>query len=89
MANKLVFSVFIDIPEDRLDNPGWWENGEQITTDKSKQTKLALLNNAELITQRQKQYANYIGSDYILFQYDSKYKNFFDNIKNRFTEISE
>ena len=74
MANKVVFSVFIDIPEDRLDNPGWWENGEQVITDKSKQTKLALLNNAELVTQRQKQYANDIGADYILFQYDSKYK---------------
>ena len=89
MANKVVFSVFIDIPEDRLDNPGWWENGEQVVTDKSKQTKLALLNNAEFVTQRQKQYANDIGADYILFQYDSKYKNFFDDIKNRFTEISE
>ena len=89
LGNKVVFSVFIDIPEDRLDNPGWYDQGKQVTTDKSKVTKLALLNNAELVTQRQKQYANDIGADYILFQYDSTYKKFFNDIKNRFTEISE
>jgi len=89
LENKIVFSIFIDIPEDRLDNPGWYDQGKQVTTNKSKVTKLALLNNAELVTERQKQYANDIGADYILFQYDSTYKNFFDDIKNRFTEISE
>jgi hypothetical protein len=89
LENKVVFSVFIDIPEDRLDNPGWYDQGKQVITDKSKVTKLALLNNAELVTQRQKQYANDIGADYILFKYDSTYKKFFDDIKNRFTEISE
>jgi GTPase SAR1 family protein len=89
LENKVVFSIFIDIPEDRLDNPGWYDQGKQVITDKSKVTKLALLNNAELVTERQKQYANDIGADYILFQYDSTYKKFFNDIKNRFTEISE
>ena len=27
---KVVYSVFIDIPEDKLDNPGWFENGVQV-----------------------------------------------------------
>lgn len=87
--SKVVFSIFIDIPDDRLDNPGWYENGKQIITDKSRQTKLALLNNADLVTERQKQYASDINADYILFEYDETYKNFFNDIKNRFTEISE
>ena len=89
MANKVVFSVFIDIPEDRLDNPGWYDNDKQVITDKSKVTKLALLNNAELVTERQKQYAKSIGADYRLFQYDVLYQRFFKNIKSKFTEISE
>ena len=43
LENKVIFSVFIDIPEDRLDNPGWYDQGKQVTTNKSKVTKLALL----------------------------------------------
>ena len=89
MGNKIVFSIHIDIPEERLDNPGWWENGIQINTDKSKITKLALLNNAERIQESQRKYANAIGADYRLFQYDNYYKSFFDNIKNNYPEISE
>lgn len=89
MGNKIVFSIYIDIPEERLDNPGWWENGIQINTDKSKITKLALLNNAERIQESQRKYANAIGADYRLFQYDNYYKSFFDNIKNNYPEISE
>lgn len=89
MENKIVFSIHIDIPEERLDNPGWWENGIQINTDKSKITKLALLNNAERIQESQRKYANAIGADYRLFQYDNYYKSFFDDIKNNYPEISE
>ena len=89
MENKIVFSIHIDIPEERLDNPGWWENGVQVTTDKSKVTKLALLNNAERIQESQRKYANSIGADYRLFQYDNYYKNFYDEIKVDYPEISE
>ena len=56
--SRIIFSIFIDIPKEDLDNPGWYDQGKQVITDKSKQTKLALLNNAELVTERQKQYAN-------------------------------
>lgn len=89
MENKIVFSIHIDIPEERLDNPGWWENGVQVNTDKSKVTKLALLNNAERIQESQRKYANSIGADYRLFQWDHYYKNFYDRIKVDYPEISE
>jgi len=89
LENKIVFSILIEIPDERLDNPGWWENGKQIKTDKSKQTKIALLNNSERIQEKQRQYANDIGADYRLFQYDDYYKSFFNNIKNNYPEISE
>lgn len=86
---KLVFSIFINIPDDRLDNPGWWENGEQVVTNKSKNTKLALLNNAKGITARHLEYATAIDADYILFEYDENYKAFFDTIVTKYPEISE
>lgn len=89
MENKIVFSIFVDIPEERLDNPGWWENGEQVVTDKSKVTKIALVNNAELIQERQRQYAHDIGADYRLYQYDDYYQQFFDHVKDHHPEISE
>ena len=89
MENKIIFSIHIDIPEERLDNPGWYVNGVQVNTDKSKVTKLALLNNAERIQESQRKYANSIGADYRLFQYDDYYKNFYDGIKVDYPEISE
>ena len=89
MENKIVFSIYIDIPEERLDNPGWYDKGIQVTTDKSKVTKLALLDHAERIQESQREYANSIGADYRLFQYDDYYKNFYDKINVDYPEISE
>ena len=86
---KLVFSIFIDIPNDRLDNPGWWENGKQVVTNKSLNTKMALLNNAQALTTKQREYAAAIGAEYRLFEYDNKYKQFFDSIVKDYPEISE
>ena len=45
MTHNIIFSIFIDIPEDKLDNPGWYEKGVQVKTDKSLNTKNALYNN--------------------------------------------
>ena len=44
---NVVYSIYIDINEKNLDNPGWWENGVQIKTNKSLETKLAFLRNYE------------------------------------------
>ncbi len=38
---NIIFSIFIDIPEDKLDNPGWYENGAHVKTEKSRNTKNA------------------------------------------------
>jgi hypothetical protein len=73
---NIVFSVFIDIPEDKLDNPGRYVNNVLVDTDKSLQTKNALLNNADELQKRQKEYANAIGADYILFEHSEKYEMF-------------
>lgn len=86
---KLVFSIFIDIPEDRLDNPGWWSNGKQVVTDKSLRTKNALLKNAEALSSKQREYATAIGADYRLFELDDKYRDFFESITTNYPVISE
>jgi hypothetical protein len=86
---KVVFSIFIDIPEERLDNPGWYENGEQIVTNKSYNTKMALLNNAPALKAKQEAYAIAVGADYKLFEYDDRYQTFFNLVANNFPEISE
>lgn len=86
---KIVFSIFIDIPEERLDNPGWYEKGEQIVTKKSYNTKMALLNNAPALKARQEAYATTIGADYQLFEYDDRYQMFFNGITKDYPEISE
>ena len=73
---NIIFSIFIDIPEDKLDNPGWYENGAQVKTDKSLNTKIALLNNAVALKKRQKEYADSISAEYILFEYTKEYEKF-------------
>ena len=73
---NIVFSVFIDIPEDKLDNPGRYVNNVLVDTDKSLQTKNALLNNADELQKRQKEYADAIGAEYMLFEYSKEYEKF-------------
>jgi hypothetical protein len=85
---SIVFSIFIDIPENKLDNPGWYENGIQVKTDKSLKTKLALLKNHDSIVVRHKEYSNTIGADYKLFKGDIKYQEFFEMFESDYPEIS-
>ena len=68
---NIVFSVFIDIPEAKLDNPGYYIDNILVDTDKSLKTKNALLNNADELKRRHKEYADSIGAEYILFEYKS------------------
>lgn len=85
---KVVYSVFIDIPEDKLDNPGWFQNGVQVKTDKSLQTKNALKENYDGIVARQKQYAESIGADYHLYENDDYYKDFVATFEEEYPEVS-
>ena len=86
---NVVYSIYIDINEKNLDNPGWWENGVQIKTNKSLETKLAFLRNYEKLNQVKKDYAESIGADYILFENDNQYKDYFKSFKKNYPQISE
>jgi len=85
---KVVYSVFIDIPDDKLDNPGWFENGVQVQTDKSLETKNALKKNYDAIVARQKAYAEAIGADYHLYEWDVHYTEFVATFESDYPEVS-
>ena len=86
---NVIFSIYVDIADENLDNPGWWENGVQIKTNKSLETKLAFLRNYEKLNQVKKDYAESIGADYILFENDNQYKDYFKSFKKNYPQISE
>ena len=85
---NIIFSIFIDIPEDKLDNPGWYENGVQIKTDKSLNTKKALYNNRVELERRQREYAESLNVEYRLLGNDKEYKDFCKYMKD-YPMISE
>ena len=85
---NIIFSIFIDIPEDKLDNPGWYENGVQVKTDKSLNTKNALYNNRVELERRQREYAESLNVEYRLLSNDKEYKDFCKYMKD-YPMISE
>ena len=85
---KVVYSIFIDIPEDKLDNPGWFENGVQVKTNKSLETKNALKENYDKIVEKQKEYAESIGADYHLYEWDDYYTDFVATFEKDYPEVS-
>ena len=85
---NIIFSIFIDIPEDKLDNPGWYENGVQVKTDKSLNTKNALYNNRVELERRQREYAESLNVEYRLLGNDKEYKDFCKYMKD-YPMISE
>ena len=95
MTHNIIFSIFIDIPEDKLDNPGWYEKGVQVKTDKSLNTKNALYNNRHELEKRQRDYAAILHNpgagetcEYRLLGNDKRYKDFCKYMKD-YPQISE
>ena len=87
---KVIFSIYVDIPEDKLDNPGWFkEDGTQINTDKSKEVKDKLRQFADQLDSNKKHYAQSIGADYILYQDDDRYTDFCEMFRTKYPQISE
>lgn len=88
--SKVIFSIYVDIPEDKLDNPGWFkEDGTQINTDKSKEVKDKLREFADRLDDNKRQYAESIGADYILFKDDEQYADFCEMFRTKYPQVSE
>ena len=91
MVSRIVFTVYVDIDEDKLDNPGGFslKTGEQFDTDKSLQTKNALNVWAGDLIKNQSQYALKCGADYVVRQGDAFYKTFREDFASKHPQISE
>ena len=75
MKKKLVYSLYIDIPPDEIDEqkPYSWD-----TINKSERTRLELKKYANKLSAAHLEYAKAIGADYILFGDDKEYREFYD-----------
>lgn len=91
MASRIIFTVYVDIDESNLDNPGGFslKTGEQFQTTKSLDTKNALNEWAGDLIMNQSQYALKLDADYVVRQNDADYKEFHDMITKRHPQISE
>ena len=86
---SVIFSIYIKIPEEDLDNPGWYnEEGKLQDTDKSKQTKDYFAKYYDKLKQRQVDYARTLGVDYILHEYDNDYIKYVSYFKKNYPQIS-
>lgn len=71
--SKVVFSIYIDIPSEKLDNAGSY-NYDDIS--KGERTKQQLALYKDRLIENKKQYANTCNAEWILFEYDQQYKDF-------------
>ena len=86
---SVIFSIYIQIPEEDLDNPGWYnEEGKLQDTDKSKQTKNYFAKYYDKLKQRQVDYARTLNVDYILHEYDNDYIKYVSYFKKNYPQIS-
>ena len=81
--SRIVFSLYIDIPKKKLDNPGKYIWDKKL--NKSERTKLEFKKYWDKLLDNKKEYAKNIGADWKLFGNDKQYKEFV----KRFPNISE
>ena len=79
---KLIYSIYIEIPDERLDNP---KGRSDDPVNKSLRTKQRLSNYEKQLIENHKAYAESVGATYINFRRDDEYEEFF----NRFSDLSE
>lgn len=79
---KCIFSIYIEIPDHRLDNP---VGPADDPINKSKRTKDRLAKYKEQLIDNQKEYSKTIGAEYRHYVRDDEYEEFF----KRFPQMSE
>lgn len=89
MTNVL-FTIFIDIPDDKIDNPGsYTPDGKLESTNKSLIAKHNFLQYKDRLINRQQEYATLIGCDYKVFGADDSYAQFASTFAINYPQISE
>lgn len=83
---RIVYSIYIDIPVDRLDaQPP--HHGD--TEDKNIKAKREFANNVDWLIEKQKQYAHHIGAEYVLYGDDNQYRVYREQYVKKYPYITE
>lgn len=83
--NKVVFSLYVDIPEEKLD---YQPPHVDTTISKTLHTKEQFLIHSSWLIEKQKQYASLIGADYFCFTYDKAYEEYAKTMPSTITEYN-
>lgn len=83
---RIIYSIYVDIPTDLLDEQPP-HHGE--TEDKNIKAKRMFSQHKPWLVERQKAYANTVGADYILFEYDQQYVDYQQWYNDNFPYITE
>lgn len=87
---RIIFTIYIDIPKEQLDNPGHYtDQGDFVSTDKSEVTKNLLAEYKDRLIAAQSEYAANIGVDYKVFERDEQYESFVNWFKINAPQISQ
>lgn len=79
---KCIFSLHVDIPEERLDNPRSFKDND---LTKSQITKIQLNKYKDQLLDNHRDYASNVGAEYLFFGRDDQYEEF----RKRFPDLSE
>lgn len=81
-----IYSLYVDIPDDRLDNSGSYPGD---TIDKSLRTKMKMNEYYDRLLDNHKRYAETIGAKYIHFKYDEKYEKYKEELQIKYPNMSD
>ena len=75
---RVIFSLYIDIPNDRLDEQPAYR-GDNVS--KSMRTKIELYNNYEKLIETKQRYAEVCGCNFLMYEYDDDWRIYYSNMK--------
>ena len=85
LSNRIIYSLYIDIPEDELDNQ--IPHADSVIS-KTLHTKQEFRKNYEFLKSMHEKYANKIGVEYRLYEYDKSYIEYKSWFNNNYPEIT-
>ena len=82
---RVIYSLYVDVPA--KEHYGQSKN-KYDTTEKSRITVNAFKKHYDKLIDTKKSYANLIGADFKMFEYDKQYETFEKNFKSDFPELT-
>ena len=82
---KVIYSVYIDVPSEEHYGQSKQKND---TTEKADITVNAFKKHYRRLIETKQKYADYVGVDFVMFQYDEQYRTFSENFKKDFPQLT-